>query len=419
MGSLFAARGPAVSSPARLDPQRGVTSPLGFRAASARCGLKSAGEDVALIVSDAPSAAAGVFTTNQVYAHCVGRGREVTARGEARAILVNAGNANACNGPHGAESDRRMAASAAALLGLPEEQVLTASTGVIGHPLPVERIEGAAPLLVSALSTGAEADARAAAAIMTTDLVPKLAAVEVDQPGARFRIGGICKGSGMIAPRLAPPHATMLCFLTTDAAIAPAPLRQALVEAVRVTFNRVTVDGDTSTNDMVLLLANGASGTHIQSEEGFALFGAALTELCAYLARSVARDGEGATKLVEVHVRGAETEEDAERAARAIAESPLVKTALFGNDPNWGRILAAAGRSGASLCPETASVAVGPVTVYAGGERAQYSAEEARRAISGEEVRITLDLGRGASEATFWTCDLSYDYVRINAEYHT
>jgi glutamate N-acetyltransferase/amino-acid N-acetyltransferase len=395
----------------------GITYPEGFVASGVRCGLKTEGLDLALIVSDGPAHVAGTFTTNLVQAACVRYSRRVVERGSARAILCNAGNANACNGERGDRDTIAMAQTAATLLGMDPTSVLVASTGVIGHPLPMDKLERGIPLAVDALDREGDTDSRVAQAIMTTDLRPKLIGVRCasDEWDGQIAFGGVCKGSGMIAPNMA----TMLCFLTTDADIGPEDLQRALSEAVRRTFNRITVDGDTSTNDMVLLLANGAGDCRIEGTAALDDFTEALTRICLYLAREVARDGEGATKLVEVRVTGAASEADAERVARTIAQSPLVKTALFGCDPNWGRILAAAGRSGVSFDPRRASVQIGDQTVYAAGTSTPFDRDAAHDYLTEPEVTAVVDLGEGSASVSMWTCDLSYDYVKINAEYHT
>lgn len=402
----------------RQHHDAGVTFPEGFVASGVRCGLKTEGPDLALIVCDGDAPVAGVFTTNLVQASCVRYSRRVVQGGVARAILCNAGNANACNGDQGDRDTLTMAEITGRLLGVAPRHVLIASTGVIGHPLPMARLEQGIPAAVEALDRNHGADLQVAQAIMTTDLRRKMIAATCrsDKWRGEVAIAGVCKGSGMIAPNMA----TMLCFLTTDAML-PAPLLQsALHRAVARSFNRVTVDGDTSTNDMVLLLAGG-SGTVDISEPGpaFEDFAEALTRVCTYLAREIARDGEGATKLVEVAVQGAASDDDAECVARTIAESPLVKTALFGCDPNWGRILAAAGRSGVQFDPDRARVCIGTIEVYAEGTSRPFDRDAAHEYLTEEEVRIVVDLGSGSASATVWTCDFSYDYVRINAEYHT
>ncbi|NLH97974.1 MAG: bifunctional glutamate N-acetyltransferase/amino-acid acetyltransferase ArgJ [Chthonomonadales bacterium] len=396
----------------------GITYPEGFVASGVRCGLKTEGPDLALIVADGPASVAGVFTTNVVQAACVRYSKHVVERGVARAILCNAGNANACNGDRGDRDTISMAEMTARALGVEPTTVLIASTGVIGHPMPMEKLERGIPLAADALDREGDTDMRVARAIMTTDLRPKVIGVRCasDEWDGEIVFGGVCKGSGMIAPNMA----TMLCFLTADVR-APHPLLQdALREAVRCSFNRITVDGDTSTNDMALLMANGAGPCSI-AQPGPAMddFVEALSRVCLYLAREVARDGEGATKLVEVRVTGAPNEGDAELVARTIAESPLVKTALFGCDPNWGRILAAAGRSGIVFDPRSATVLIGDQVVYETGSSAPFDRDAAHDYLTEPEVILTLDLASGPASASVWTCDFSYDYVKINAEYHT
>jgi glutamate N-acetyltransferase / amino-acid N-acetyltransferase len=392
-----------------------VTAPQGFRAAGVAAGIKPSGNpDVALIVSDRPASAAAVFTTNRVVAPPVVVSREHVADGRARAVAVNAGCANACTGAGGMDDARRMAVLTAELVGARPEEVLVASTGLIGRRLPMERLE--AGLRAAAHALSAEGGPDAARAIMTTDTRPKEIAVEVPIDGKTVRIGGICKGSGMIAPRMA----TMLAFLTTDAEVWPEVLRSTLTSAAQRTFNCVTVDGDTSTNDTFALLANGASGVRITpSTPAHRAFCDGLLYACEYLAKELARDGEGATKLVVVEVRGAVSTVQARQAARSIASSPLVKTALFGNDPNWGRIVCAAGYSGAALDPDRLALTLCGIPLVRNGEPLPFDEAAASRAMQAPENRIVLDLGQGSAAATVWTCDLSYDYVRINAEYTT
>jgi glutamate N-acetyltransferase/amino-acid N-acetyltransferase len=398
--------------------ESGVTFAEGFVAAGVRCGLKTEGNDLALIVCDSAATAAGVFTTNFVQASCVTHSRRVVRNGAARAILCNAGNANACNGERGDRDTHTMAELAAAELKIGAGEVLIASTGIIGHPMPMEKIEAGVPEAVDQLDREGDTDMTVARAIMTTDLVPKTVAAESDSDNwtGVMKIGGVCKGSGMIAPNMA----TMLCFVTCDARI-PAPLLQkSLSRAVEKTFNRMTVDGDTSTNDMVLLLASGMGECHISVEgPAFDDFCDALERICRTLAKKVARDGEGATKLVEVVVQGSATEDGAAKIAKTIAESPLVKTALFGNDPNWGRILMAAGRAGIAFSPEAAEVLLGDIAVFRDGTGVAFDADAAHAYLKSPEVKIILDLHAGNSSATVWTCDYSYDYIKINAEYHT
>ena len=383
--------------------------PKGFLAGAGRGGIKYEGRpDVAVIFSEIEASAAGVFTRNRVQAAPVKVSREHIQDGRARAIVANSGNANACTGKQGSRDALRMAEVAAEELGLRPEEVLVASTGVIGVKLPMDKVEMGIRRACRSLSS--EGWWEAERAIMTTDTKPKFAWVEV----AGARILGMAKGSGMIAPDLA----TMLAFLVTDAEVMPRLLEEALRSAVGRTFNRLTVDGDTSTNDTVFLLANGASGVGFGRDE-LIKFVRALEEVCLDLAQQVARDGEGATKLIVVRVKGARSEEEAGRVARAVAESPLVKTAMFGKDPNWGRVLAAVGRSGVDVEEEGVSVEMGGLRVFHGGRPVEFGREEGTRALDKDEVKITIDLGQGDAEVVFYTCDLSYDYVRINAEYTT
>ncbi|HZT42169.1 MAG TPA: bifunctional glutamate N-acetyltransferase/amino-acid acetyltransferase ArgJ [Chthonomonadaceae bacterium] len=396
----------------------GITFPEGFVAAGVRCGLKTEGNDLAVLVSDSAAAVAGVFTTNRVQAACVQYSRRVARSGTARAVVVNAGNANACNGEQGDRDNRTMAEWLSRQLHVAPDQVLTASTGIIGHLLPMEKLEAGITSAVAALDRGVETDQAAVQAIMTTDTRPKLRAVQADsdQWVAPIRFGGMCKGAGMIAPNMA----TMLAFLTTDVRM-PAPLLQeALSRAVAPSFNSVTVDGDTSTNDMCLLLASGmGEGEISRPGAAFEDFVEALTRLCIALAKEIARDGEGATKRVEIVVQGAATWESAHRIAKTIGESPLVKTALFGNDPNWGRLLMAAGRAGVPFDANKVEVRIGEHVVCSEGSSVPFDRDAAHGYLTGDEIRLLLDLNMGEEAATVWTCDMSYDYVRINAEYHT
>jgi glutamate N-acetyltransferase/amino-acid N-acetyltransferase len=395
-----------------------VCAPLGFKAAGVACGIrKGEGPDLAVIVSEQDANAAGVLTQNRVRAWCVVHNELRLRHGVARAIVCNAGNANACNGELGAAADLEMAGRVLQGLHLkPEgplgEPILTASTGVIGRAFPASRVSAGIDAALKALGDEDADNEDAARAIMTTDLQPKFCAVEVESRGGTYRIGGIAKGSGMIAPNMA----TMLAFLTTDADVRPGVLQSHLEQAVDATFNCITVDGDTSTNDMAIILANGASGVRIgPADEGFLR---ALRLVCEVLAKRIARDGEGATKLVTVRVT--DCPGDAKLVARTIAESPLVKTALFGNDPNWGRILAAAGRSGIEFNPEQVSVSLAGHKVFEDGAAVCHDLEAVSEAMKAEEVEILVELGRmGGDNATVWTCDLTYDYVRINAEYTT
>ncbi len=392
----------------------------GFRASATACGLKPSGNpDLALVVADAPCSAAGVFTTNRVKAAPVLYDQDVLAHNASaiRAVLTNAGNANACTGTQGHADTRRSAELAAYALRCQPDQVLILSTGVIGRPLDMDKLtQGIATVTSPAAEKGGAAVARA---IMTTDLVPKVASRTLTIDGATITISGCCKGSGMIHPNMA----TMLAIVTTDVAM-PAPLlQQELRAAADRSFNRISVDGDTSTNDTLLLLASGASGVSITSAESPArdAFAAALVDVCVDLAKQVARDGEGATKLVEILVTGASDGEQAHAVANSIARSPLVKTAIHGADPNWGRILCAAGYSGADINPDTLRLTLGrdPIVIVEQGLPTNYSLQEAATRFQSEDVFIHLDLGLGSAETTVWTCDFSKQYIDINALYTT
>nr|WP_246325191.1 bifunctional glutamate N-acetyltransferase/amino-acid acetyltransferase ArgJ [Dissulfurirhabdus thermomarina] len=377
--------------------------------------------DLGLVVADRPAVAAGVFTRNRVKAAPVLLDTaRLQARAEARAILVNSGNANACTGPGGLADAEESCRLVAAATGVPADEVLVASTGVIGWPLPMDRIRQAIPELARGLSEdGLEAVSRA---ILTTDTAAKTAARALSLGGRDVTVAGMAKGAGMIGPDLGPPHATMLAFLFTDAPV-EAPWWQAvLAAAAGTTFNRILVDGDTSTNDTVLALASGAAGGPPigPGRPGAAELEAAVTGVCAELARRICLDGEGATKLVRVAVTGAPDDAAAERIARVVAASPLVKTACFGEDPNWGRVAAAAGRAGVPFDPGDLAIGIGGVEVVAGGRPTGLEAEErARAAMRGREFAVELRVGTGPGRAEILTTDLSVDYVRINADYRS
>lgn len=396
-----------------------LATPRGFRAAAVAAGIKkTAGAlDLALIVSDgAATSAAGVFTTNQAAAApvAVSRRHLQASRGWARAVVVNSGNANACTGSAGLEAAEETARATAKLLGAKPEQVLIASTGVIGVPLKLERITKQLPGLFKKLSSENAADV--ARAIMTTDTFPKCCVLRSEIDGKQVHIAGIAKGAGMIQPRMA----TMLSFITTDAMVGPRMLQYLLRAAVEVSFNRVTVDGDTSTNDTVVALASGASEIAVRpGDKSRAWFLAGLTELCQTLAKMIARDGEGAHKLVTVEVSGARTAADAERIARAIANSPLVKTALAGSDPNWGRILCAAGYSGAKFDATKVDIRVNDFYLCRRGLDAAFDEAAAKRELDKKDLTLRVNLRQGEGSARLWTCDLTHDYITINASYRT
>jgi glutamate N-acetyltransferase/amino-acid N-acetyltransferase len=393
-----------------------VTAPAGFSAAGVAAGIKKNGNaDVALIAGDSAYAAAGVFTVNKAKAAPIvlSMAHLEATGGRAQAVIVNAGCANACTGEQGSVDAYEMASLTASLLGCTSEEVLVASTGVIGVSLPMANVRAGIEHAVSARTPQAGADA--ARAIMTTDPFPKARAVECALGDGRvFRVGGIAKGSGMIEPRMA----TMLAFLTTDVEIEPAMLQTALARAVDLTFNAITVDGECSTNDCVFALASGASGVSIGKADLDAFTGA-LIDVAGFLAREIVRGGEGATKLVAITVQGAATSADAWLAARTIANSPLVKTAVHGGDPNWGRLVAAAGRSGAAFDLDRTSVSIGGVDLFVTGKPHDERADQAAEVLRRSDIAIVIDLGLGGHDATMWTCDFSAEYVRINAEYRT
>jgi glutamate N-acetyltransferase/amino-acid N-acetyltransferase len=394
----------------------GVTSPRGFRAAGIAAGIKaSKGLDLALLLSETPAAAAAVFTINRAQAAPVIVSREhlSASGGIARAIVVNSGCANACTGTAGLHDAREMTAATAALVGCPVDQVLVASTGVIGVALPMDKVRSGIPAAFRALAA-ADGGSAAAHAIMTTDPFPKQAAARIALGGLDVTVGGMAKGSGMIEPMMA----TMLGFVTTDARIPPALLARALRAAVDDTFNAITVDGECSTNDCVMLLANGASGVSID-DSTYQPFVDGLTAVCRELALGIVRGGEGATKLVTVRVTGAASSTDARRCAKAIANSPLVKTAIHGGDPNWGRLIAVAGRAGVAFELERAAVTIGPTVLFKDGRPYDENASAAADYLQQKELTVAVHLGAGSAASTVWTCDLSAEYVRINADYRT
>jgi len=387
-----------------------ITSPKGFLAGAIRAGIKTSGQlDLGILYSEVSCVAAGLFTTNRIKAAPVIWCQEHIADGKAQAIVANAGCANACTGERGLEDAAAMASLAAKRLGIARQDVLVVSTGVIGEPLPI----GLIGANMENVSLSKEGGHELAQAIMTTDTHSKEVAIVAE--GGEFTIGGIAKGSGMIHPNLA----TLLCFLATDAAIDAHFLEKALREAVDASFNMVTVDGDTSPNDMVLILANGTAGSINEGTTDAEDFQVVLTEVCTYLARCIASDGEGATRLIEVTVDGALTVADARLAARTIAGSPLVKTAVHGCDPNWGRIVAALGRSGAEIDGARIDLFLNNIRLVAGGSPHPFDEEEVRVVMGGAEVPIRVCLNLGDCAATAWGCDLSAEYVTINSEYTT
>lgn len=424
----------------RYDPEGSAASAAGFSAVGVHAGFRADPErfDMALVVADQPAAAAATFTTNVFCAPPVTVSRQhldegapgKTAYGCARAVVVNSGVANAATGARGLDAARRSAEIVAEAVGCPASEVLVASTGVIGQYLPLEPFDVGVPAAVAAIAAAdspqehASQGLTAARAIMTTDTVPKHGAVrfegdDVGYPGAVFTVGGMAKGSGMIMPNMA----TMIAVLTTDAPVEACHLADALRRAVDLSFNRVTVDSDTSTNDTCFLLASGQAAPGAApmrpGSPAFARFQAALDDLCATLARAMAADGEGATRLVQVTVRGARTEAEADAAARSVANSPLVKTAIAGRDANWGRIAAALGKSGARFRQENVDIRIMGLDVCEGGLAVPFSEEEALARFENSQIDIEADLHEGDGAATIWTCDLTHDYIAINGDYRT
>jgi glutamate N-acetyltransferase / amino-acid N-acetyltransferase len=395
----------------------GVTAPLGFTAAGVHCGIKKTKRDLALIFSEHPAIAAGVFTTSRAPAApvCIDK-QQLRSSSAIRAIIVNSGNANACTGERGNSDGWEMVHLTAAALGIPSSEVLISSTGVIGQYLPIEEIRRGIPETAAMLDRGGHS--AAAEAIMTTDKFLKETETTVAIDGVDVTIGGMAKGSGMIAPNMA----TMLAFITTDAKISIPALTKAIQTASDRSFNRISVDGDTSTNDMAVVLANGCAGNiEIDSteSEAYGIFYRALEGLLVRLSRMIVTDGEGATKIVEIRVTSAATEEAAVQAAKAVANSNLVKTAIHGEDANWGRIIAAIGYSGVDFDPAEVEIAFDDVPILRRGYVINFSEAEAKVVLQRKELTITVDLNRGNASASFLTCDLSKEYVAINANYRT
>jgi glutamate N-acetyltransferase/amino-acid N-acetyltransferase len=388
-----------------------------------RAGIKASGRpDLSAIIAPATATAAALYTTNKIQAAplLIDRRHLAANAGRVHTVLINAGNANCATGEAGIAAAVQCCAAAAQVFGCMPEAVFPSSTGIIGVPLPVEKVRAALPALHDALGDTQEHFTAIAGAIMTTDTKPKTAFAAVDIHGSPVRIAGIAKGAGMIHPQLAAaPHATMLVYLSTDAAAEPALLQRLLEEAAETSFNRISIDGDTSTNDTVLLLASGASGAAL-TERNSSTFATALAEVCTSLAKQIVADGEGATHLVELNIRGAASDADALRIAKAIAHSPLVKTAWAGSDPNWGRLIAAAGYSGAQVDPASITIRLGDLLICdRGGRSACFDEAAAHRYLSQPEFTVHIDLGLGSGACRFWTCDLTREYVSINADYST
>lgn len=403
----------------------GITTPAGFAAAGGTCGIKPSGApDLTLIVADRPCTAAGMFTRNKLPGAPVVVSKRHVRRGTARAIVCNSGVSNVSTGEQGLRDAEAMCEATARAVGCDRRDVLVCSTGVIGRPLPIDKILTGIPVLAGQLRRGPDADAHAARCILTTDLVPKTAGCTIRLGGRSVTLAGIAKGSGMIAPNMA----TMLVFLTTDAAISSAMLKAALRDAVNQSFNRLSVDEDTSTSDSVLLLASGAAGHRTITAPGKALraFSEALAEVCSNLAYQIVKDGEGATKVFRVVVTGARSTRDADRVGKAVVGSPLIKTAVHGGDPNWGRLVMAVGKSGAACRFETLGITIGDIAVYRRGAPVSLdaaAAERLERTMQARDITFTIDLGLAkgprAGSATWLGCDLSREYIAINADYTT
>ncbi len=393
----------------------GIIKCPGFEAAGIAAGLKKKEKkDLGLIFSKVPANVAGVFTRNRVKAAPVILDKERIKKGVCRAIIVNSGNANCCTGERGIRDAETMAALSASELGISENLVLVASTGVIGEPMPMDKIESAMPRLVSSLQPEGIPDL--ARSIMTTDTVPKMVSEQRVVDGKTFTVAGVAKGAGMIRPNMA----TMLCFLFTDVIATPEVLKETLVKAVNRSFNRITIDGDTSTNDMVLMMANGLSGVVLQHTDHKDVFQKVLDSILLDLAKQLVRDGEGVTKLVEIIVRGAASDADAEKIADTVAHSPLVKTAFFGEDANWGRIIGAVGRAGVDVYPDRIDLYFDDVQMVKSGLGCGKAVEsEATKVLKKPEFTVTIHLNQGQGVGSMITCDFSVDYVKINADYRS
>lgn len=394
--------------------------PKGFRFGATTAGLKESGRtDFALIVADHPASAAAAFTANRVQAAplLIAREHLHSTHGKVRVVAINAGNANCAAGQAGIDAARATCAAAAKAFHCSPEEVFPSSTGIIGVPLPAEKLIAALPELASRLDSKSDHFQQVAQAIMTTDKVEKTAFAQLRIDGRDIRIAALCKGSGMIHPQLV-PHATMLVYVLTDAAIAPPELDTCLRGAIEVSFNRISVDGDTSTNDTVLLLASGAAGP--LEGTGKAAFAAALNQVCTSLAKQIVADGEGVSHVVELHIDGAANDADALRVAKAIAHSPLVKTAWAGCDPNWGRLVAAIGYSGAKIDPNRIDISFGDLPICrAGGRAAEFDELAAHAYLQQAKYSISIHLNQGRGSCVFWTTDLTHEYVHINADYST
>ena len=401
--------------------QKNITDVRGIKVRGCHIGIKSKRRDLALIFSTVPASAAAVYTQNKVQAHPITLTKEHLKNGRAQAIIVTSGNANACNGPEGMDGAKKCAETLANELNIHVSDVIVAATGVIGEPFPTDKVVEGIKNNVSVLSDRKIAGDMAANAIMTTDTFQKIGYLSFKIDNKKVNMAGIAKGSGMIHPNMG----TMLGFIVSDVNIEPDLLKEALSESVKRTFNMISVDGDTSTNDMVSVLCNGLSENKkiTKKDKNYEIFKNKLEDLCRHLAKAIISDGEGATKFIEYKVVGAKTEEEAMKVARTISNSNLVRTALYGRDPNWGRIIAAAGRSGVDVDPKKIDVYLGSskktMKVAEKGGRIDFNRKRLKLRLKSSQIRVKVDLNQGKHEATAWGCDFSYEYVRINAEYHT
>ena len=398
----------------------GVVAPKGFKAGSVHCGLKRSAKkhDIGVIFSERPCKAAALFTTNQIVAAPIKYNRKIIKNGSAQAIVVNSGNANACTGRRGDKDSETMAQMTAKHLNISPDEVIVASTGVIGHPLPMKRIQKGIDMAFARTGNQRTNAINIAKAIMTTDIVPKHTAVKTRIDNKEVTIGAIAKGSGMIAPNMA----TMFCFITTDASVSLGTLKSCIKKSVENSFNRITVDGHMSTSDIVAILANGMAGNRSitpSNANDVSLFQKALDYVTLSMAKAIVKDGEGATKFIQVDVKEAGSISDAKKIARAIAGSPLVKTALNGEDPNWGRIVSAAGYAGIALDEFRIKLSINEIIIFKNGLPVTPIPRKLLNEMKKDEINIQLHLGKGNKSATLWTCDLSKEYVKINAEYHT
>ncbi|MBX9137248.1 MULTISPECIES: bifunctional ornithine acetyltransferase/N-acetylglutamate synthase [unclassified Clostridium] len=406
-----------------IDENLTVTSPAGFKASGVHCGLKKSllKKDLALIYSDVVATSCGVYTKNKVKGAPLTVTKQHLVNKKAQAIIINSGNANTCNGDDGLSKAKKMANLCAKELNIKNDNVLVASTGVIGVPLNIDVIKDGIPQLVNNLSSEIQGAKNASMAIMTTDTIEKQAGIEIEVGGKKITIAAMAKGSGMIHPNMA----TMLSFITTDISISPALLKEALKQSVNISYNRISVDGDSSTNDMVLIMANGLADneTIIEKNEDYNLFLEALTTLNIYISKKIAKDGEGATKLIECTVSNANSIEDAETLSKSVVTSSLVKAAIFGSDANWGRILCALGYSGIDFDPEKVDVSfasnAGEIIVCIDGSSVNFDEAKAKEILLQDEIKILIDMKQGLSEVTTWGCDLTYDYVKINGDYRS